>query len=186
LLVERALEEMDRRRPVPRAIDIGTGSGCIAVTLAASRPDGRFVATDVSRDALTVARANASSYDVAEKICFVQTSLLESFGCVWDLVCANLPYLPAERLTDLDVARHEPGLALDGGRRGVRWLVPLIQALRRSLAGDGLALLEIDEGQADEFVRLAQNFLPDATVDCAADLAGRLRMLVIRRTAGVA
>ncbi len=86
----------------------------------------------------------------------VQASLLDGLTGGWDLVCANLPYVATERLPDLAVARREPKLALDGGRRGTELTAHVVRSLNLGLAPGGLALLEIDEDQAEELMAVAQ------------------------------
>lgn len=181
LTVELALAELSRRRTPVSVIDVGTGSGCIAVTLAAEQPVHSFVASDVSRSALEVARMNAAAHEVSNRVRFVQCHLLEGLRCEWDIVCANLPYIPADRLPGLAVSQCEPGLALNGGRDGMALTVPLIRSLGRALARAGLALIEIDEDQGDSLAEVARQAVAGSSVECATDLAGRRRVLVIRR-----
>jgi release factor glutamine methyltransferase len=181
LIVDQARAELGRRRDPIRVIDVGTGSGCIAVTLAAEAPSAVIVASDVSRPALQVARANAVVHAVADRLRLVQGFLVEGFACAWDLICANLPYIPSGRLPALAVSRHEPRLALDGGERGTALTGRLIRSLRTRLAPGGLALIEIDEEQYPELSTTARRVLEDSLVECVPDLAGRPRLMVIRR-----
>jgi release factor glutamine methyltransferase len=118
LLVEQALNWL-QRVDGGRALDLGTGSGCLAVTLAAERPGVRVLAADIEREALQQARLNASWYGVEERISFVQADLLSPLRGPFDVICANLPYIPTAALADLEVARREPARALDGGRDGL-------------------------------------------------------------------
>jgi release factor glutamine methyltransferase len=182
MLVGRAVAELRRRSAPASVIDVGTGSGCIAVSLVAEVPECTIVASDVSRQALEVARANAEGHRVGPRVRLVQTSLMGGLAGEWDLVCANLPYVPSDRLAGLAVARHEPNLALDGGRRGTEITADLIRALRHRLAPGGLALLEIDEDQAGELTVAAQEALRDATIEVVRDLSGRPRLLMIWRS----
>ena len=181
LMVDLGRTELRRRRAPLRVIEVGTGSGCIAVTLAAEAPTAVIFASDLSRPALEVARANAAAHAVAHRLRLVQGFLLEGFVCAWDLICANLPYIPSGRLPALAVSRHEPRLALDGGERGTRLTGRLIRSLRTCLAPGGLALIEMDEDQSEELSTMARRALEDSSIECAPDLAGRPRLLVIRR-----
>lgn len=181
LIVDQARAELTRRPAPLRVIDVGTGSGCIAVTLAAEAPRAVIVATDVSRPALEVARANAAVHAVGDRLRLVQSFLLEGFACAWDVICANLPYIPSARLPALAVSRQEPRLALDGGERGTELTGLLIRSLRTCLAPGGLALIEIDEDQSAELSTMARRALKDGVIECAPDLAGRPRLLMVRR-----
>jgi len=184
LLVDLGLAELRRRGVPARVIDVGTGSGCIAVSLAAAAPGFSVVATDVSRQALEVARANAKAHKVRAQLQLVQSSLLDGLTGGWDLVCANLPYVAAERLPDLAVARREPKLALDGGHRGTELTARVVRSLNLGLARGGLALLEIDEDQAEELMAVAHESMHDAVAEIVVDLTGRPRLLQVQRSGG--
>ena len=181
LLVERALHELKSRHGGARVVDIGTGSGCVAVTLAAETDAGRVFASDLSRRALVVAMANAKRNGVGGRVRLVQADLLEGLVGPWDVVCANLPYIGSGRLADLAAARREPSMAFDGGAGGTEIARRLVQSLHRRLARDGVALLEMDEGQSKELSAAAHNTLGEAAVEIVHDLAGGERLLVIRR-----
>ena len=185
LLVDLGLAELRRRDAPARVIDVGTGSGCIAVSLAAAAPGLTVVATDISRRALEVARANAKAHKVRAQLRLVQASLLDGLTGGWDLVCANLPYVATERLPNLAVARREPNLALDGGLRGMDLTAHVVRSLNRGLAPGGLALLEIDEDQAEELMTVAQDSMHDAVAAIMVDLTGRPRVLQVQRSGDV-
>lgn len=184
LLVDHALAELRRRGEAvaARVADVGTGSGCVAVTLAAEARACTVTATDVSRGALRVARANGEAHQVGARLRLVQTSFLDGLIGGWDVVCANLPYVPSHRLAGLPVARYEPPQALDGGPRGTELLVRLIRSLSRHLAPEGVALLEMDEGQEEELAGVGREALGGGRIDIVPDLAGKPRLLLIRRS----
>ena len=183
ILVERAIGELRRRGEGARVVDVGTGSGCVAVSLAAELDGCRVVATDLSPGALVVAKGNGQRNGVAGRVLWIQADLLEGLAGEWDVVCANLPYLGAGRLRASPAARHEPTIALDGGNRGTAITGRLIQSLGRALAPAGLALLEIDEGQSAELSAEARAKMHAAEVEVVHDFAGRERLLAIRRGA---
>ncbi len=146
LLVEAALGL--QLPSTARILDIGTGSGCLAVTLAAERPTWRVVGMDRSLAALLVARTNARRWAPAVRL--VAGDLAEAVSGAWDLVTANLPYLPSDERLRLSVeVRHDPWLALDGGHDGLDLVRRLVVELPRLLAPGGWALLELGENQAD-------------------------------------
>jgi release factor glutamine methyltransferase len=152
LLVEAALA-----LPVPgdaRVLDVGTGSACLAVTLAAERQGWRVAGVDRSLAALRVARTNRDRHGV--ELPLVWGDLGESFFGAHDLVVANLPYVPGPRLAELPPeVRHDPESALDGGADGLDLIRRLLVDLPRLLRPCGGAVLELGEGQVAEVAELA-------------------------------
>jgi len=184
MLVERALRWLRDRPDRRRAADIGTGSGCIAISLAVNLPDLHVWASDVSLPALEIAKLNAQKNAVSDRVHFLHADLLDFQSIAphqqpFDLLAANLPYIPTSRLKTLDVARHEPRLALDGGEDGLDLIRRLIQSAPRWLAPGGLCLLEIDS-ELGEAAALARETFPHAKVSMLPDLAGLARLLVVQ------
>ena len=166
--------------PPGRVLDVGTGSGCLAVTLALELSAARVVATDVSFAALAVARANARRHDA--DVSLLVADLATPLAGRFDLVVANLPYLPAGLRAALspEIREHEPFDALFGGPRGHEQVSRLIAALPRLLAAGGHALLEIGDGQADALAAdaAAVGLLHVATVP---DASGTARVIGLAR-----
>ena len=184
-LIEAALAWARGRGPL-RIADVGTGSGAIAVTLAAHLPQARVHAIDRSAAALAVAQQNAGRAGVAERVTFHQGDLLDPLlaaGQTLDLIAANLPYIPTAELAALDVARHEPALALDGGPDGLDAIRRLLAQAPRALAPGGLMLLEIGAGQGRRAAPLAAERFPGAAIAVLSDYAGHDRVLRVERTA---
>jgi release factor glutamine methyltransferase len=180
-LIEAALA-WGRDRAGLRIADVGTGSGAIAVTLARHLPGSHVWAVDVSTAALDVARHNASQHGVVDQIVFVQGDLLEpaiSAGQRFDLIAANLPYIPSAELDTLDVVKHEPRLALDGGADGLDAIRRLLDQAPGVLADAGLVLLEIAAGQGARVAVLSRAVFPGAMVNVIPDLAGHGRVVQI-------
>jgi release factor glutamine methyltransferase len=155
--VEQPVAEAAPALPAPRVADVGTGSGAIAITLAKQRPDAAVFASDVSRDALAVARANAERHGAA--ITFLEGDLESPLlaHAPFDLVAANLPYIPAGDIAGLaPEVRAEPALALDGGPDGLDLVRRLVGATSRLLAPGGALVLEIGAGQARDTAALCE------------------------------
>jgi release factor glutamine methyltransferase len=180
LLVEQALNWLQRVEG-GRVLDLGTGSGCLAVTLAAEQPSVRVLASDIERGALQLARLNASWYGVEERISFVQADLLSPLRGPFDVICANLPYIPTAALADLEVARREPARALDGGRDGLSLIRRALEDLPGALAAGGLALFEIQPDQAAAVSEAARRVLPGGQVQVRQDVAGLERLVMLSR-----
>ena len=181
LLIEHALEYLAGHADCDLALDVGTGSGCIAVTLAAKVPYLELVATDIDSAALATARANALRHGVEERIRFVRADLAASLAGPFALVCANLPYVPGQGLDELAVAQREPRRALDGGAQGLALIRTLLAQLPHLLAPVGRALLEIDVSHGDQVLAAVRQALPSAEAQILPDLAGKDRLLVIDR-----
>jgi release factor glutamine methyltransferase len=179
LLVEEALAWLQAQPERRRAVDVGTGSGCIAVTLAKLKPHVSVVASDISLEALRVAQRNAVQHAVTDRVSFLQADLLQPLGDRVDLICANLPYIPTSQLQELPVARHEPRLALDGGRDGIQLIERLASQARALLSPGGLMLLEIEATAGGEVLPSLAELFPQATIALLPDLAGLDRLVRI-------
>ncbi len=184
LLVERALSWLTAHPSRRRAVDVGAGSGCIAVTLAKHIPDLQVTATDISGEALEVARRNAGKHGLANRIQFIQADLLDFPADIrystFDLLTANLPYIPTRTLHGLAVFNREPSLALDGGADGLSLVRRLIEAAPGRLSRPALALLEIEAAQGEKVRALAAHAFPESKTQIHQDLAGRDRLVEIQ------
>ena len=161
--------------------DIGTGSGVLAITLAAELPDAVVTAVDIDPDALDVARINAKKLGVADRVRFVHAHLNELSGARFEVVVSNPPYIRSGALQDLEPElSFEPVQALDGGDDGLAVLGPLIESLPNVLtAGRSAAFIEIDPPVAAVTVRQAAEVLPGSRVEVYRDLAGLDRCLAV-------
>lgn len=161
--------------------DVGCGSGCIGISLAAENPRFNVIASDISYPALRVALKNASLHLVDSQIHLIQCDLLPSTSLNFDLICANLPYIPSNTLRHLKVYKKEPTLALDGGVNGLEIIERLLYISPHRLTKNGLILLEIDPDQGWALQNLARNIFPDASIDLIKDLAGHHRLISIQK-----
>lgn len=179
-LVEQILERPGRNGALPRVADVGTGSGVIALTLAAELPAAEVQASDTSADALDLARANAVQLGLQERVHFFEGDLLEPLGGSFDLIVANLPYIPTESLRTLQrEVHHDPSAALDGGADGLAIISRLLAAARNRLNPGGFLALEIGFDQAERLVdKLTGEGYQD--IETAADYQGINRFIFAR------
>ena len=184
-LVEEALHWAAAHPEITQVADVGTGSGALAVTLAARLPRAHVWAVDISSAALQVAAENVGHYGLGNRVTLVCGDLLSRLNGPFDLIVANLPYVRHDEIATLmpDVAQFEPHLALDGGADGLDLIRRLAAFLPTRLAQPGLALLEIDPRQAGVVQSLLQEQLPDATCHVLADYAGLARLVRVERGA---
>lgn len=181
LLVKEALRWL-QDHPQATAADIGTGSGCIAVTLAVQAPALRLIATDCSTAALTVARANAMRHGVAGRITFLEGDLLAPLPAPVELLVSNPPYVAEDEWDTLPPSvQREPRLALHAGPEGLDALRRLLAQAPASLRPGGLLLVEIGERQGAAARSLAQAAFPHADLRILTDLAGKERVLRVQR-----
>jgi release factor glutamine methyltransferase len=188
-LVERALELVPPREDGWVVADVGTGSGAIALAVAAHRPGARLYATDSSAEALDVARDNAarSLGDGWEQrvrfIRFTHGPLLADVPERVDVLCANLPYIPSAEVATLPVSvrEYEPWPALDGGADGLDAYRALLADAPQRLTARGAVLMECDPRQADALLALALGALPGGLGQIVRDLAGEARVVEVRR-----
>ncbi len=163
-------------------MDVGTGSGCLAVTLAVKLPQARVTALDVSGEALAVARLNAERHGVSDRVEFIQSDLLldcpqPPASC--QLLIANLPYVASGELKTLAVSKHEPALALDGGPDGLALIRRLLASAPPVMAPGGCLLLEIGATQGAEVATRGRAIFPSGRVRVHKDLAGLERVVEI-------
>ncbi|MBP8003140.1 MAG: peptide chain release factor N(5)-glutamine methyltransferase [Chloroflexi bacterium] len=181
-LVEIVLRWLRQQRwPTPQLVDVGTGSGCIAITLARQLPQAYIDAVDVSAAALELAKENAHNAGVHHQISFYQGHLLTPITTPPHLIVANLPYIGDDEWTLVDdgVKSYEPALALRGGADGLDLIRPLLAQAQEKLQPGGAIFLEIGWQQGAAALLLAQHYFPHALIRCDPDYAGKDRFIVI-------
>jgi len=196
-LVELVLAFCGSRGPSElRIADVGVGCGAIAVSLAVSLPQAEVIASDVSPDALALARRNAERHAVSGRIDFREGDLLAPLRDPVDVIAANLPYvrrrvdviaanLPYVRSADFEasppeIREHEPRLGLDGGPDGLRLIERLLRDAPACLKPDGALFAEIGEEQGEAALSLARACFPQARIKVKQDLSALDRVLVVR------
>ena len=164
--------------------DVGTGSGAIAVNLAIHLPAAKIYAVDVDDAVLDVAAYNIRAHGVADRVSLAIGDLLDAVPEPVDLIVANLPYIPTERIPTLQPeVQQEPVLALDGGADGLDLVRRLLTQADSKLKDHGIILLELDPEQVPVVQKLALEHFPEGSTSVEKDLAGMDRILAIYRQA---
>lgn len=183
LIVEATLELFPAGSAPFSAVDVGTGSGCLAVAIAHERPVASIVATDVSEAALTVARRNARRHGVAPRVTFRRTDLADGLDGPFDAIVSNPPYV-AERDrpgVQPEVRDHEPGGALFAGSDGLNVIARLVPDAPPRLRVGGWLVFEFGFGQADAVARLISSTPGLTMVRLVRDLQGIPRTAIAKR-----
>jgi release factor glutamine methyltransferase len=183
LLVEKAVE-LARCPEIATVVDVGTGCGAIAISLAVNLPGVKIHATDLSAAALGVARENARRHGVDDRLRFIQGDMLEPVTEPVDLILANMPYVRRSELAPQGPLSFEPSLALDGGPDGLEKIRILCRQAAEKLSMGGSLLLEIGDRQAGAVRDILHNVFTSASVEVIRDLAGIERVVGVHLTPG--
>jgi len=182
LLIEIALEHFDHQQPI-RMLDVCTGSGCVAVGLGREFPKAALVASDMSQDALDVARRNLARYGVSPRTQCVRADLLDGIAGPFDLIVSNPPYVRTGDAPDLqpEVREYEPPAALFAGEDGLQLIKRLVVQAAAALARDGIFAFEFGAGQ-DQAVAAIIAAVPTLTLlDVKHDLQDLPRAAVTQK-----
>ena len=182
LLVEKTIEAVNKLRKVKKnekihILDMCTGSGCIAISLAKLCDNVIVTAVDISKEALSVAKENARLNDVEGSITFIKSDLFDKVNEKFDVIVSNPPYIPTQVIMGLEeeVRIHEPMLALDGSEDGLLFYRKITEQADKYLRDDGYVLYEIGYDQGKEVSCLLRNIMP--CVKVYKDLAGNDRVV---------
>jgi len=180
LIVENAIQWLKKNPSCRLGVDIGTGSGCIAISLAVNIPNLILEASDISDKALSIARRNAEDHNVVDRISFYQANLFNPKSKSFDIIIANLPYIPTETLHGLEVYGREPTLALNGGTVGFDLNYRFLKEAPTFLETSGVIFMEIEAQQGEIVLETAVKYFPNAEISLQPDLSGFDRMLRIQ------
>ena len=154
-LVEVLIADCGLRIADRKILDVGTGSGVIALALAKEFPEAKILGVDISEDALALARENAARFDLNDQVQFLKSNLLEDVDGIFDLIVANLPYVAAQdRHTLSREVLRDPEVALFAGAQGVELVRELIEQAPARLRPGGLLALEIGLGQSESLLSI--------------------------------
>lgn len=188
LLVEAVIRHVQPGM-APRIVDVGTGSGCVAISLAKAIPDASFVGIDISPAALNVSRRNAQRHNVFGKVEWLEGDLLSPMqtgeaGMV-DVVVSNPPYIEEKEWDTLqpEVARYEPRTALVAGPTGTEMHRRLLETAARTLAPGGFLIMEVGLGQAGKVASMARSVGRYGTIRTIRDHADIERVVIVERGA---
>ncbi|MGB8354052.1 MAG: peptide chain release factor N(5)-glutamine methyltransferase [Chthoniobacteraceae bacterium] len=177
-LVELVLSKQTSE--TPRIIDVGTGSGVIALTIAAKLVTATVDAVDLSESALSLARENAERQGLSDRVNFFQSDLLENAKDNYDIIVANLPYIATDVMSSLSrEVQCDPAMALDGGDGGLKIISRLIVSAKNHLKPGGMLALEIGHDQSGELMaQMERENYQD--IQCKSDYQGVLRFLMAK------
>jgi len=182
-LVEVVLDEI-REKPAPFILEIGTGSGAVAVAIVKECPMAKLVATDLSRVAIAVAAANAETAGLRGSIEFVVADLLEPFAkaAKFDVICSNPPYIPSDVIPTLapEITCFEPRTALDGGPDGLEVIRRLVDQTPLFLKEGGTLIIEVGEHQAEAVREIMSRTGHFTDIQFFSDLTGKSRVVKAR------
>lgn len=164
----------------PNILDLGTGSGCIAITLAKELMDASITAVDISEEALAVAKENAENNDV--KVDFLKSDMLTEVSGTYDIVISNPPYIDVDEKIDEVVRKNEPSLALFATDHGLHYYEDILRHVRDYLNKTAIIAFEIGEAQGEAIVGIAKKYFPDAVVQLEQDLQKRDRFVFVIKT----
>ena len=180
ILVEEVIK-LGKEKRNPSILDLCTGSGAIAISLAKYLPNAQIYASDISPKALEVAKINAKSNEVFEKIEFINSDLFKKIEGKFDIIVSNPPYIRTEVIKKLNMeVQKEPILALDGGKDGLNFYRKIVEEAYSHLKYDSYLCFEIGYDQKEEVTEIVENAKVYTDTYCKKDLYGNNRIIVTR------
>lgn len=177
ILVEKSIEIANKYK-VPKILDLCTGSGAIAVSIQNIFPEAEISASDISKEALEIAKIN----DKTNKIKFIQSNMFENIKEKYDIIVSNPPYIKTEEIKTLSKeVQNEPFLALDGGQDGLKFYKKIIEQAHKYLNENGYLCLEIGEDQKEEVMSLIRKSEKYNNIKAYKDLSGNDRVIICKK-----
>ena len=176
LMVETAIAWLNLHGESEKMADVGCGSGAIIISILKNFPDLKGFGIDISREALNITQKN-KKYHHIRNLDFVQMDCLSGIQTKFDLIVANLPYIPEAIVEDLRVSTYEPRIALNGGLDGLDVINQLIEQIPGRLNKPGLALLEIQFDQAAPLIQKMRKLIPEAVISVIKDYSNHDRII---------
>ena len=181
LIIETVLDSISDDYGLIKIVDVGTGSGCIAVALAVSLKNAKISAIDISNEALSVARQNCRYHLVENRVDLIQGDILRNFFGLADAIVANLPYIKSDEIQYLSSeVLSEPKLALDGDHDGLRFQRKFLKQSKTRLKKSGFLAMEMDPQQSATLEIIAKAIFPDKTVTSITDASWHSRVLFVK------
>jgi len=180
MIIDLALGWIKQNETPSKILDMGTGSGCIGITIALHAKNSSIIGADSSEKAIEISQQNAEKFHVENQIQFQLSNLFSRITGKFDMICANLPYIPTPELSSLPVAKFEPVAALDGGKDGLGVISAFLQEGGKYLNHPGMILCEYGISQADQVRKMAENHFPGSICLAHNDLQGIPRFLSIQ------
>lgn len=181
ILVEKAIE-ISKTTQKNKILDMCTGSGCIAISLAKKINNAQITAVDISNSALNVANKNAINNNVENKIKFINSNMFNNIEEKFDIIVSNPPYIETETINKLEIeVQNEPHLALDGGIDGLKFYKIIANNAFKYLNENGYLLLEIGYNQQNSVTQLLQDIGKYKNIETVKDLGGNYRVVIARK-----
>lgn len=181
ILVEKAIEIAVTTQK-NKILDLCTGSGCIAISLAKKINNAQITAVDISNSALNVANKNAINNNVENKIKFINSNMFNNIEEKFDIIVSNPPYIETETINKLEIeVQNEPHLALDGGIDGLKFYKTIANNAFKYLNENGYLLLEIGYNQQNSVTQLLQDIGKYKNIETIKDLGGNYRVVIARK-----
>lgn len=180
ILVEKAIEEAKKIENV-EILDMCTGSGCIGVSLAYYLKNAKITMSDISKNAIEIAKKNAKENKVLEKTEFIKSDLFENIEEKFDIIVSNPPYIETDVIKSLSKqVQNEPKIALDGGKDGLLFYRKLIKEAPNFLNDNGYLCMEIGYNQKEEVIKLAKQKESFLKIEAIKDLSGNDRVIICK------
>ena len=178
LIVENVIKNF-KKKEIKNVLDIGTGSGCIILSILLERKKFKGIGIDTSKHAINVAKINAKMQQFGNRIRFINTDIDNFFSCKYDLIVSNPPYIKKSKLSSLieDIRNFEPKLALDGGPDGFSTILKVIVKSSKLLKKKGMLFIEIDNTQVIKTKEMLKKY-KFFTKDVCKDLSGNNRCII--------